>query len=339
MTDFFQSRRSATPASRVISISVLGRPAKRPSQNAARMALATSAIDLLANHRDWHPIDAILFPAGFLRSPAELGKLEPKSRLDIIAAEPFAALFSGLAASLDQISPGLLIIVGLDTNRTPNRAYRGDQIMAVFDAGGCVSVVRKIYPSDIDTNGWGQAPYPVNALDFGDPGRAVRLPNGVLTELATCYDAFGLSERVVGPTPNRRHIRYGYVGGTTAVQLRPIQRDWFMGAYLDAIEHRQASIILVGVHGFERPGRDGYWQRHGIATASAAMNGIPCIGAAHYAAALPGLQSTPLAARSVPTRHLWAGSRREAFPLQPDARLYLMRRDEPALLLQRFDLP
>ena len=210
--------------------------------------------------------------------------------------------------------------------------------MAAFDAFGCVSAVRKIYPSDIDTNGWGQAPYPVNASDFDDAGRAVRLPNGVVAELATCYDAFAFAERLLGPTANRRHIRYGHVDGRHPKYLSLAQRDQLMESYLYALDRRTPSLILVGIHGFEQPGRDGYWQRNGIATASAAMNGIPCIGAAHYAEALPSPQSTSLAARSVPQSHLWSGSKRQAYALQPDTWLYVRVGTKPVLLLRRFDL-
>lgn len=339
MTDFAQSRRSATPACRIVAISVLGRPAKRPAQNAARMALATSAIDLLAAHPDWHPIDAILFPAGFARTTIPMGRMAPNIRSDILSLEPAGLMFSSLAAALHVECPGVLIISGFDGNRPPDRLFRGDQIMAAFDQHGCVTAVRKIYPSDVDTNGWWQNPYPVSAPDFGHPGRAIQLPSGAIAELATCYDAFAFSERVIGETPNRRHIRYVHFDGQRAVLARPSHRNLLMGDYLDALKRRDPALLLVGIHGFERPGRDGYWQRHGIATASAAMGGIPCIGAAHYAVSLPRPRSTTLAASDVPAGQLTAGSQRRAYALRPDDSLQVSLHGRPALLLRRFDLP
>lgn len=339
MTDFAESRRSATPASRIVAISVLGRPAKRPAQNAARMALAMSAIDLIAAHPDWHPIDAILFPAGYIRTATSMGPIAPNVRSYILALESAGLMFSSLAAALHGVCPGVLIISGFDGNRPPDRLFRGDQIMAAFDEHGCVTAVRKIYPSDVDTNGWWQNPYPVSAPDFGHPGRAVRLPSGAIAELATCYDAFAFSERVIGETANRQHIRYAHFDGQRAVPARPVQRNLLMSDYLAAVERRDASLLLVGIHGFERPGRDGYWQRHGIATASAAMAGIPCIGAAHYAMSLPRPRSTPLAASDVPIGQLRAGSQRRAYALRPDDWLHVSLHGRPVLLLRRFDLP
>jgi hypothetical protein len=84
------------------------------------------------------------------------------------------------------------------------------------------------------------------------------------------------------------------------------------------------TVALVAIHGFERPGREGYWQRHGIASVSAALGGL-AVGSAHYRRLTRRDQlKTPLASSGVPREHLGAGIRRRSQPLAPTAAITIV---------------
>lgn len=73
----------------------------------------------------------------------------------------------------------------------------------------------------------------------------------------------------------------------------------------------------MSIHGFEQPGRDGYWQRHGIARASAAHGGDLVVGAAHFRKGLPAPDMSTLAAYGVPRSQIADGASRRANKLVP----------------------
>jgi hypothetical protein len=56
------------------------------------------------------------------------------------------------------------------------------------------------------------------------------------------------------------------------------------------LRSRRPSVAIAAIHAFDRPGLDGFWQRHGIATASAVLNGGLALGAAHFRDCLPECQ-------------------------------------------------
>lgn len=336
MAGYSRSRQLAHPKAIIVTVAVLGRPARRSSENAGRTELATEVIDRLSITPGWGGLDALLFPAGFFKLETFIGHLSALDRADRFRQNALGVAAQRLVHHLQSASPGAALIVGVDSIRSQQR-FGGDQLMVAFEAAGDVTIVRKIYPSDHDTNGWGKAPYPVAASDYGQHDRALRLRGGALAEISVCYDAFGLPERL-GPTANRRHARY-IVGGDSRVDiLSSSLRHELMDILGSQLRNRSSDLTLVGIHGFERPGRDGYWQRHGIATASAAMFGGPCLGAAHFRAslALPG--TSTLAARDVPRVHLDQGAHRAAHTLSPSAFLTIEKRGRPIALLRRFDL-
>jgi hypothetical protein len=78
-------------------------------------------------------------------------------------------------------------------------------------------------------------------------------------------------------------------------------RDSSFAAWADLVAARAPDVLLATIHAFERPGLDDYWQRHGIAHASAAHGGALAVGAAHFLKSLPEYGST-LAAYGVPKR-------------------------------------
>jgi len=94
-------------------------------------------------------------------------------------------------------------------------------------------------------------------------------------------------------------------------------------------------VALTAVHRFQQPGRDIFWQRHGLATASAALGGGLAVGAAFFTDRLPDGRdrwSSPLAACGVPREHLSQGLHRPARRFEPIAALTINRRQKGKLL-------
>jgi hypothetical protein len=101
-------------------------------------------------------------------------------------------------------------------------------------------------------------------------------------------------------------------------------------------------VVLTAVHRFQQPGRDIFWQRHGLATASAALDGGLAVGAAFFTDRLPDGQncwSSPLAACGVPREHLEQGLHRLARRFEPIAVLTIngRRNGKPRALIRLFD--
>jgi hypothetical protein len=118
------------------------------------------------------------------------------------------------------------------------------------------------------------------------------------------------------------------------------QRRTSLARWSALIAANPPDLALCAIHGFKRPGMDGYWQRHGIAGASAALHGIPVIGASHFNKALPRTADrSVLAAAGVPLSHLELGPHRPMHALAPAEGFTLADDDgRPVALLRRFDL-
>jgi hypothetical protein len=106
-------------------------------------------------------------------------------------------------------------------------------------------------------------------------------------------------------------------------------------------DHR-VDVALTAVHRFQQPGRDIFWQRHGLATASAALGGGLAVGAAFFTDRLPDSRSrwsSPLAACGVPREHLNQGLHRPARRFEPIAALTINRRrnGKPRALVRLFE--
>ena len=338
MYDFQRSRQSAKATANIVSISVLGRPARRPAENAARLALTAEIIEALIEQSHWHPIAGVLLPAGFFRHGPPFGAEVPAARAELFAALPLGRQLISLLAELHLVSRGVVMVVGVDTNRLARQRYRGDQMMVALSGDRLISVVRKVFPSDLDTSGWWQRPYVVNPQDFGDAGRRIMLPGGMTAEVSVCYDAFAYSEMVLGRSAKRRHLRFGFTETGRVGAIVAEKRDEWMATHLERLKTDVADVSLVGIHGFEHPGRDGYWQRHGLATCSAATEGRPAIGAAHFTSALPTPQSSPLAAARAPLKHLTEGGYRLGHGFRPISSMIVSHQGRPAALLRLFQV-
>jgi hypothetical protein len=214
-----------------------------------------------------------------------------------------------------------------------HKAERTEQACIAFAKEGVIGLARKIFPTSAETKG---RRYMSPCLDdFSSKQRFVTLPNGSLALLNSCYDLFGAADGTTGGGSRRLAIR--------ALRLRAghlTHRDeGFRAAREDALTvwtglltELQPDVLLASIHAFERPGLDGYWQRHGIARASAAFGGALALGAAHFLEDLPH-ENSPLAAVHVPRSALSAGVSRRAYGLAPGRMLaWTTKEGTPALL-------
>jgi len=303
---------------RVVAVCVTGRPCAQLRQNRLREELLALVAREIRRRR-WRDLDAVLLPAGYFRSDEWYGPLDASERARRLDDEDFASTCRTAASRLHGPSPGCLVVVGVDS-RNPNWGFRGDQLLVAFGPLGVAGLARKIFPSDGDTHGWGRAPYLLFERDAADPGRVVALPYGRNGLLSVCYDAFLLAELKLGPTGKRRTMRYV---SDESDRWRPFGRK-ARNAYLSGFDRllfrSQPNVQFVAIHGFERPGRELRWQRHGIAGASAALGGALTVGAAHFAHGLPADPfNHSLASWRVGARHLTLGPHRRAETLRPMA--------------------
>jgi hypothetical protein len=310
-----------------------GRPAMGPSQNQKRIKLLRRALQLLAKHRDWLPIDAVVLPASYFRIEPFVGDLSHPERLRLLAHEPAIKAAIKCCSSLWNFAPGACVIVGVDS-LPPSKQRKGDQLCAVLQDGVLIALTRKIFPT-IDDVAEGYVPA---AIDYADRERVIALANGSRAILCVCYDMFGVKEEADSPTVRTRAIRSLFYQGRIIKQR---DRDFtaVRRAQLDAwhqlLHRRQPDIAIAVVHRFQRPGLDGYWQRHGFATASAALGGF-AVGAAHFRQSLPHRLETPLAAFGVPTAHLAQGPHRRAWPHLPVEHIEVFRRHRPVAVLRLY---
>jgi hypothetical protein len=105
---------------------------------------------------------------------------------------------------------------------------------------------------------------------------------------------------------------------------------------------QRVDVALTAVHRFQQPGRDIFWQRHGLATASAALCGGLAVGAAFFTDRLPDGRArwnSPLAACGVPREHLNQGLHRPARRFEPIAAMTIngRRNGKPRALVRLFD--
>lgn len=215
------------------------------------------------------------------------------------------------AYRLDAAHPGALIVVGIDSVPYSSDDH-GDQMCVAFSLYGVIGIGRKVWPADGDTNWDGRPPVVCYPADFGSPHRIVTLANGSRALLCACYDVFGIAETIVGPTARIRYIRYlapdQRYDGPGAGFLRVRRR--LVAEWGQLLADQRVDVGLAAVHRFQQPGRDIFWQRHRMATASAALGGGLVVGAALFNDRLPDGRdrwSSPLAACGVPREHLSQG--------------------------------
>jgi hypothetical protein len=285
---------------------VQGYTAASTSDNANRISIIEELVSTLRTRADWHPIDAIVLPGGFFWLSRVLGYTTFERRRDLISQERVIGAVRSALKQLQELSPGIRLVTGVMA-QPRDKNERTEQACLAFDQMGLIGAARKMFPTHNESRGRRfMTPF---ADDYRSSKRFVDLPNGSLAALHSCYDLFGTAD-------------IGSVGGARRAAIRVLRqpegrlaeghedfkarRDGSLGAWADLVASKAPDVLLATIHAFEKPGLDGYWQRHGIARASAAHGGALTIGAAHFLESLPRGSST-LAAYGVPKRELSAG--------------------------------
>lgn len=302
---------------RIVSVCIRGSKPRRLSYNERQADLLHETIDRLVEASGWDDIDAVIFPGGYFRTGHYVGHMPYRDRAATLEQTQVGRSCRMAADHLSDIGVGALLVVGMDSmNRGP--ADRGDQLCVAFDSKGVAGIGRKVFPTDGDTNGETCAPLVCYASDFADPHRIVTLPSGGNAILCACYDVFGVAAAQRQSTLKCGHIRYLMDPDRRTADERGFRqrRRELVSDWARFLIDRRTDVSLGAIHHFRRPGRDIFWQRHGIAAASAALGGGLSVGAAFFAEALPRLHGdgwkSTLAARDVPMRHLANGLTRRA---------------------------
>jgi hypothetical protein len=222
---------------------------------------------------------------------------------------------NSIKVAIDKLdrSPGALVVVGVDGPQF-SEYDRGDQLCVAVDKTGVIGIGRKIFPVAGDE---------ADALlchdaDFGEHRRVVRLASGRKAILAACYDMFGIAERGDIKGIRARFIQWI---GTYKDQVGREER-----CFRDRLEKNLAdfgrlltndvTIGLAAIHSFQGHAT-GFWQRHGIASCSAALGSGFAVGAAHFGNLPKNPMASTLAADRVPETHLKQGVKRKAHSLAP----------------------
>lgn len=293
---------------RIVTVCVKGTPAKA-ARGTARTTLLERVIQKIRDS-GWNKLDAVVLPGGFFYS-SEIGRATYyRARRSSIEATAFSERCRRLCVALSPESPGIAIIAGVD-------GPEGAQFSVAWRRTGVVGVARKVFPTDDEAKGGLAADFE----DFGCSHRYIALSSGRTAVLCVCYDMFGLTENPVHPGRRTTILRtiesHGSVlrkGDAAFDELRHrCIQQWDL-----LLRSRRPSVAIAAIHAFDRPGLDGFWQRHGIATASAVLNGGLALGAAHFRDCLPEPSHSTLASTEVDKKHLGDASRRNAHRLQPE---------------------
>ena len=296
----------------VASVAMTGTTSRGPGDNEVRAALLGRIADELVATARPGDCAVLVLPGGYFRLDRFVGDLDADQRRIAIEAADFAPACRSAAAALAATVPGAVLVVGVDS--VHGDGEWADQMAVAWGSDGVVGVGRKIFPVAGDES----AGLVVNAADFGDRGRVVRLPGGRSGVLCSCYDGFGVSD------PRRR--AYPIERLRVAGRVLRYTDPGFDAAWESAVSSWSAlttgvDAALVAIHGFGGRGNTSMWQRHGIATASAALAGGLAIAGAHFEKLPRSMGVQALASSAVPSSHLDAGHHRKAESLAPsDAR-------------------
>ncbi|MGE5545330.1 MAG: hypothetical protein ACM33T_00405 [Solirubrobacterales bacterium] len=324
-----------TPSARIAAVCVRGKRCTNLSHNPRRLDLLEKVIDHL-NEAAWPEVEAVLLPGGFLRLGRSLADLTFDGRAAVLGRTRIGRSLVRQARRLDKTHPGALLVVGIDGD---NHGEGDDQFCAAFSPEGVVGLARKIFPTEADTKNPDRAVTP-RLADYSCPGRIVTLTGGRRAALNACYDVFGFHEGPDSASARTRAIRWicdgGRLVGTQHEGFADLRRA-ALAAWRARWRDAGVDLALAAVHGFEMPGRDGYWQRHGMACAAAALGGA-AIGAAHFEDCLPEPEGSPLAAAGVPKAHLEAGPHRRLYADPPLESLVIRKGGRSAALARLFQV-
>ncbi len=327
--------RRPSRSARLVSVCLAGTTAEHVSENKRRISLLKEVVELICDQEEWHPIDAIVLPGGLFRLDAPLARKPHAERVKCIESSTFGREAMDICLELADKSPGIPLVFGVIADGRAAQE-RPDQVCVAINSRGVQGMARKIFPTDIETDG--RRILLQSTADFASSDRFLELGNGSVAVLSACYDLFGLAEDPNSPSIRTRAIRYLW-DGRRVIQhgedgFRRL-RDECLAAWRSQLQDKTPDVAIATIHGFELPGRDGYWQRHGIATASAAIKGGLVVGAANFTKRLPEGETSALAAKRVPKIHLADPLHRTARALKPAAVAELLG-SKPRALVRLF---
>lgn len=283
----------------ILTVTVEGRDQKSPSGQVGRVAL-------LGRVGEWivksgiKALDAVVFPGGY-------GFFKDHKNQQNVMTDAAQRMAGHLAQH------GLFpqIILGFDTApyQAAGNRIGGQQLALAFNADGQSGFARKIFPVAEDMDGRSTPPLMVQQGDYNDTRRVIDLPNGSRAVLCVCYDMFGIAD-AARDNPARLE-KFVPDSGAQFQSFRNFLHD------------EKPDVAIATIHRFVRAGVDRFWQRHGIASASAALGKISAresfaIAAAHVGQLRDGdINGCRLASWAVPESHLEAGSSRRTESLDP----------------------
>lgn len=315
---FFTSRTKwRTRPPRLVTVCVEGEKAKQHRSIDIRLALMSEILDRIEGC--WQNLDAVVFPGGFFRADRHVGYLPHDARVKALARAGLERSVAKLTTRISR-SPGTLIVAGIDGPGLYDEG--GDQLCVAWDDRGIVGIGRKVFPVGKGYAGDREADWlTCQAPDYSTEHRVVTLPSGHAAVLCACYDMFGVAERNGRLGIQARSIRR-IVDGERQYRRDDNTDKWdsphtfraeltkCLDGWSNLIASKRVSVGLAAIHRFAGHSTV-YWQKHGIASCSAALDGGYAVGAAHFASGLPSKASaSPLAARAVPQRHLGQGVNR-----------------------------
>lgn len=309
--------KNAKRQTRLVTVCVEGSKAKQHRAIDSRTSLMKEIIGRIDER--WSGLDAIVFPGGFFRSKRHVGNLSYEERVAALAESNLGDTIGELAATLCN-SPGALIVAGIDGPGAPGEG--GDQLCVAWNTAGIIGIGRKIFPVGKGESGAREADsLTCYADDYSTNHRVVALPSGRSAVLCACYDMFGVPEkdkrlgiqakgirRITDETRRYRRDANAITPDAPAVFRRELVKC--VDGWSKLLDSKEVSVGLAAIHEFPAHSTV-YWQKHGIASCSAALNGGLAVGAAHFISGLPSKASaSPLAARRVPRHHLEKGVER-----------------------------
>lgn len=299
----------------IVTLCASGDKALRSSRNAARIKLLEASITAI-EESPWKDLHAIVLPGGHFFHPRFIGNLSFAERKAAIQKAEYSKSIAALVRRLHEKHPDIVIICGVDS-QSPNEWERGDEFCIAWNHQDIIGIGRKVFPVNGDSNGKNGKSIAGYAEDFNSPFRTIMLPSGHRAMLCACYDMFGINEWPDVPSPRKTYMRYLYLEGQL---LTKTDRNWerikrnLISKWRDIVDDKEkpVEVAIAAIHRFAWPNADCFWQRHGIATASAALGGGLAIAAAHFRDFLPYQSESALAAFNVPKIHLKQGCHRQA---------------------------
>jgi hypothetical protein len=282
--------------------------AEKINQNGWRLDLAKDVARKI-EEQEWEHLDAVVFPGGFLRIRQHIRPYPPDTRISRVQASGIVKRLATCARMLTG-SPGVKLVVGVDGRKYAN-GDAGDQLCVAVGEDGVEGIASKIFP--VGKAKAGEEPESKKLVlehaDFGSKHRLISLPNGHRGLLCACYDMFGVAEQGRRPGARGKAIRRIAKADVEIEDRQELKaaRQECLSRWKDLMQREAPSVALGAIHGFGGHST-AYWQKHGIASASAAMGKGYALGAAHFHNGLPKRAgSSTLAAAQVSKAHLKHG--------------------------------